>query len=235
MKVISVPSRLRFATAAVLLSVPLVALETIIATRSPWWRLPYPAIRLWGLVAILFFVPFGFWMSQGKRWAFRLTVGMGALWCGLTAWLSLRSRNPSLAFFGVLLGAYWTLMYAWLRHEMQRSFFDPGLRWFQGLPRPIPSLECEIQGEAGGKVRVSRIDQDGAFLFANAPLAAFSAEGGERDLIFQFREARVSCRGVPVRTLDDRLGAGFQFLGMSPDARKDLSDFVENLRGEGHV
>jgi hypothetical protein len=31
------------------------------------------------------------------------------------------------------------------------------------------------------------------------------------------------------------VGAGIQFLALSPDGRKELGDFVETLRGEGHA
>ena len=38
-----------------------------------------------------------------------------------------------------------------------------------------------------------------------------------------------------MRSLHESRGAGFQFLGLAPEARKKLGDFIENLKGEGYA
>ncbi len=153
-------------------------------------------------------------------------------------------RNPNLAFFTLLLVGYWGGLLIWLKREISRSFFDPRLRWFHGLPKPIAGLTCEISigGGSSGEERtvsfgVCRIDQEGAFVFKDlAPLeSAEISRSTPSTLNFQFRERRIRCQGTLVRLMQDKLGAGFQFGNMSPDQHKQLGDFVEILRGEGYV
>jgi hypothetical protein len=119
---------------------------------------------------------------------------------------------------------------------MGRSFFDPRMAWYQGLPVPIPSLTCELQG---AEFRVSRIDRDGAFLyrkrgpFAEAEPAAFAPKG-PLSARFRFRDLEVECSGDPVTVIEPGAGVGIRFSRMAPDSRKKLGDFVELLEGEGH-
>jgi hypothetical protein len=125
---------------------------------------------------------------------------------------------------------------------MGRSFFDPQLRWYQGLPRPIPGLKCRLPGASPkSDFRVSRLDGDGAFIYVETEGTLKFSDLPESEMIFSFRDRQVRCRGVPVRSLAKgagfagEAGAGFQFRGMPPDSRKELGDFVEILRGEGHA
>jgi hypothetical protein len=55
------------------------------------------------------------------------------------------------------------------------------------------------------------------------------------DLVFDFRNRELRCRGRMARAVPDRMGAGFRFVELGADARKEVGDFVENLRGEGYV
>ena len=59
--------------------------------------------------------------------------------------------------------------------------------------------------------------------------------GQAAELVFKFRERQIKCQGVPVRSFGTGVGVGLQFSKVLPDARKDLGDFVELLRGEGYV
>src|SRR5690606_41166147 len=64
------------------------------------------------------------------------------------------------------------------------------------------------------------------------PISPLPVSGaGAVGLEFRYRDRQVACKGFPVRLLSGGVGAGFQFREMSPDARKNLSDFVEALRG----
>ena len=89
-------------------------------------------------------------------------------------------------------------------------------------------------------LKVSRIDDQGAFVFAGGATGIFRLRRrAQAEMIFSYRDQAIKCRGIPIRSLEERSGSavaiGFQFRGMSPDARKELGDFVETLRGEGHV
>jgi hypothetical protein len=238
MRVISVPLRLRVATALLVLCVPVAAIETIVVTRAPWWKLPYSTMQIWCAAVALICLPLAGWMAAGKRWGLSLTAIFAAVWCVLSAWVAIRNRNPSLGFFTLFLTAYWVAVIAWIRHEMGRSFFDPRLAWYQGLPKPIPALTCElVQGGARAEARVSRLDEDGVFLFLppGIPALAPLQKAQPVELAFRYRDREVRCRGLPVCALAADAGAGFQFQGLTPDTRKQLADFVEMLRGEGHV
>lgn len=133
----------------------------------------------------------------------------------------------------------------WLRRELGRSFLDPRIYWFQSLPKPIPGLKCRVGGSGDSEdLAVSRLDGDGAFVFVpysmQRNLHPFkthlkSHQGRKKfPLEFEFRGSRLSCFGNPVIHLNRGIGAGFQFLVSSADARKEIGEFVERLRGEGH-
>jgi hypothetical protein len=106
------------------------------------------------------------------------------------------------------------------------------MSWYEDLPRAIPEVLCAYGDKIG--LRVCRLDADGAFIFSNKDALAVKS-GDHAVLTFGFRDKAVECHGVPVRVLRGDRGIGFQFRGMSPDAKKKLGDFIEILRGEGHA
>jgi len=84
--------------------------------------------------------------------------------------------------------------------------------------------------------QVSQIDHEGVFLFLSSH--DFSKSGilkEKAELTFQFREQKVRCEAVPVTLLEQGEGVGYQFENLSTDNRKELSDLIENLHGEGYV
>ncbi|MDR3605931.1 MAG: hypothetical protein P4M08_00960 [Oligoflexia bacterium] len=216
----------------------------------------------------VFAVPFsvlGVWLARADagtvvRWASKETIipGVSALVMALIVGaLILKGRKlgvyiflatsviailtgtlRAFVFHDVALGLYLILSSAlavgwslWTLNELERSFFDPRLRWFQGLPKPIPGIECEIGDH---RVRVSRLDREGAFVYSDRDRVPDNIG----QISFVFRDRRINCHGVAVRTLDrvrPRSGVGIQFREMSADSRKVLGDFVESLKGEGYV
>ena len=127
MYLLSVPMRLRFAAMTLLLGIPIAVLEVIVAARVPWWRLPVRQMHLW--MALMGFValPLFAWVIAGKKWVLKAIATVAILWCLLSAWFALRTGNISVLFFTVFLSAYWGASYSWIRFEMSKSFFDPGL------------------------------------------------------------------------------------------------------------
>jgi hypothetical protein len=214
----------------------------VVATRAPWWNLPYRKIALWSLSAILIYLPISIWLSQGRKWAIGVCAAFSAVWCLGSVWTAVRLQHPLLGYYTVILLLYFSAVIAWLRHEISRSFFDPQLKWYQGLPRPIPGLYCElVLGDRKADFRVSRIDREGAFLFSEGrkgeeilPLE-LARLGGKPDLVFHFRDRELKCQGHAMRVLSEGLGVGLQFVGLTPDVRKQMGDFVELLQGEGYV
>ena len=236
MKVVSLPPRLRLAAASLLLSVPLAAWQTVVSARAPWWKLPYASIGLWSGVVAAICLPVVYWIWRGRRRALGGIAAFGGLWCILSAWVTVRTGAPGLGFFTLFLCAYWLSVGFWIHLEMGQTFFDPGLRWYESLPKPLPGLRCELKQDTfASEFRVSRLDSSGVFLFAQAESCTGLRPGKTAELVLHYRDRQVTCTGFPIRILDQNAGAGIRFSGMTADARKSLGDFVEILRGEGHA
>jgi hypothetical protein len=235
MRVIHVHARLRLAAFSLFAAIPLAAISVLLSRNASLWRMPVVELAYVCGFAALSVLILGWRIVRGGQFAFLLVGSAGTLWVLGSLVSAIRFHNVVMAVFSIVLAALFTVWIAWTRHEFGRSFFDPRMKWFQGLPKPIPGLECELTSEQGtAKVRVSRIDREGAFLYSDA------ASMPERfdQITFLFRDRRISCAGIPVRILDrvrERSGVGIQFRNMSPDSRKTLGDFVESLKGEGYV
>lgn len=244
MVVISVPTRLRLIALALLIPIPLICLEVSIVARVPIWQLPYRNIGYWALTFTLISVPLVVWITSAKKWALHLCTVLAGFWVLVSAWMTFHIGYPQLGFFTLFLFLFFTVLLLSLKYEIGRSFFDPELPWYQGMPKPIPGLKCQLfslQKEKSLELDVCRLDQDGAFLFCSTKdgksvsllpsLLAYRKVG----MTFYFRDREVECQGVPVLSLGQGTGAGIQFLGASDDLNKDIGDFVELLRGEGYV
>lgn len=240
MRVISMPPKLAGAISALILAIPLAVVEVFILTRAPWWKPPLLLIE-WaaGISAVV--VAILIWgLARGKPSGLQMFRLVGAIWCLGSAGYALRAANPGLGFFTVGLALYWWVLHEWICAEMDRSYFDPRMNWYQGLPTVIPGMKCELV-QGGNKhvllVGVARIDAQGAFLVTNAGNSGdlLPVDRKDVELAFSYRNRQVKCAANPVRALPDSRAVGFKFKTSSPDARKDLGDFIEILRGEGHV
>ncbi len=233
MRVVSVPLSLRVATSMLALSVPLVALELIIHARQPWWNLPYTSLQGWGVGVGIVCALLAYWTLAMKRWALPLMASIAVIWCCVSLTLTIRSENIALGFFTLFISMFWIGVYFWLDRELDRSFLNSRKTWYQGLPEPIAGLLCDVPS-AAQHLRVSRIDQDGAFVFSKYA-DKIENLGQVTELVFNYRNRQIRCMGKPVSILDGEVGFGFQFQHVSVDAKKNLGDFIEVLRGEGHV
>jgi hypothetical protein len=242
MRVISVPGRLQLASAMLLLAIPAIAIQTVIVTRAPWWKLPVQTMEIWAGIFGAIALPLCLWLQGGRRWALSVGTVLAVAWIAISAWLAIRTRQPSLGFFTLFLVVFFSGVLSWLDRELGRSFFDPQIRWFQQLPKPLPGLSCELlrggaKGAAWESFRVSRMDEEGVFLFREykAGQARTFTRKDRLSLKFSFRDRQVEATGVPVRDLRGGWGVGVQFKGLKADSYKEIGDFVELLRGEGHV
>ena len=242
MKVMSAPLGLRLASSMLFLAIPLAGFEAAIILRMPWWKLPWHEIGIGSASVAAVCVPLVVWLMNGRRWAFQGTLVLAYTWALLTAWLAIRLRYPALGFFTVFLLIYLVVLLFWMRFEIGRSFLDPQLKWYQGFPKPIPDLKCQLATtEEQADCRVSRLDREGAFIFSDAKIRGggaglpFLRPREKTELTFRFRDLQFRCQGVPMAVLESRSGGGFQFQGLTPDMNKELGDFIEQLRGEGYV
>lgn len=235
---ISVPPGLRRLTLALWLSLPTAVLETALVSRSPIPRIPPDRFLESGLAAAAACALLSLPVLSGTRAVWRAIAGLLTAWVIGTAWMAFRDHNFGLAVLAILLAICDSLYLVWLRIELGRSFCDPRVRWYHGLPKPIPGLHCEL--DSADRFRVSALDRQGVFLYRDAGSAAPAWIAGRqaRDLALCFRDRRIECRGVPVRALRRAgvfCGVGMRFAEMSPDKLKQLGDFVEALKGEGYV
>jgi hypothetical protein len=259
MNVISIPFRLRVAAGILFFCVPLIALEVIIVNRVPWWNLPTRKIGYWCLAFSLICIPLVIWLLQAKRWTFYVIGVFMSTWLIASAVLAIRMHYPTLGFYSLMLTLIFGAEWMWLRYELTRSYIDPQLAWYQSLPKPIPGLKCDIQYEKKVfPLRVSRIDTDGVFVFSDpTKLAGPKGSTGKEDAVlsgylqskrlgldFRFREHRLSCSGATIVAMgspvqpNEGFGMGIQFLfdsSNASDLKKEISDFIELLRGEGYV
>ncbi len=237
MRVISVPVRIRWICVALLAGPFLAAWEALIVPSAPWWKIPVLSlgIAFGGTLAAILPAIWALW--RGRAWVLPWLAFVAALWIALSLGWFIRFANTSAGFFTVLLAAYWMTIRAWIRVETGRSFQDPRVRWFQGLPKPIPDLSAVLSmREDRLDCRVGRIDEDGVFVFqASGSRLPRPHRRDRADLQLNYRGRTVSCLCVPRVSLDNGAGLGFQFAEMTADARKVLGDFIELLRGEGHV
>jgi hypothetical protein len=212
-------------------------LEVILASRLAWWKVPRSTLGFWGVAMFLVCLPLAGWLLQGKRWAHVLSSVLSGLWVLASLGVAIYKRNPSVGFFTLFLGLFLLLLMNWIQDELNRSYFNPRLSWYQGLPKPVAGLHCEVSDKGLNPTEyfVSRMDEEGAFLFVPKERGATLAAGQMFDLSFRHGHRKFACRGVPMRELGPGLGSGFQFRELTPDLRKDLGDFVEALRGEGYV
>lgn len=238
MRVISTSPSFRAAVGSLILFVPLAGFETLLASRMPWWNLPFRSIAWSAGIAALFCIPLGIAFLRGSAWVHGLAVAIAVTWVAFSAGLSIRLRHPGLGYFVLFLGVSCYLILGWIRRELGRSFFDPNLSWYQGLPKGIPGLSCELSdGEIRTSWRVGRIDREGVFIFSESarPPGFAKSNRGNRELLFRFRDREMRCAGVAMRELGWTAGAGFRFAGFTLDQKKEMGDFIEALRGEGYV
>jgi hypothetical protein len=241
MKTVSTPHGLKAAVAFLALCIPLSMTQAVLMTSAPWWKLPYlrfalsaiPAGACWLLISVL--------LLKGLRAGYAFFIAAGAAWLLIALFEMLRLHSVSLAFYAIAVSLFLLLDWAWLRVELGRSFFDPQMHWYEGLPRPIPGLSCQIaSGQKTNAFRVSRIDREGAFVFKDRRAFGKQDQASQacQELVFAFRDREVRCLASPVRAFsraEGFCGMGFKFDRMPPDACKRLGDFVEALKGEGYV
>ncbi len=244
MQMVYMPRGLKRAVQALALCVPLAAFEVILVKRAPWWRLPYQQIGMvCAPVAVLCLI-LSVLLLRGRKVGLYLTAFFGSIWFLSNGWMALRLHYPSLGIFALMLGGLSFAYLAWLKLELSRSYVDPQMHWFEGLPQPVPGLACEIRADdQRSEFRVARLDREGVFIFRDnsrgerAPARKFT-QADNHELFLSFRDRHVRCVGVPVRIFS-RMGTesiiGFKFRDMSADSRKLLGDFVEALKGEGYV
>ncbi len=236
MRLWKTPERLRRVALLLYLSLPLGFVASLIARRMPWWQWnPNEEWPIWaGIFAGLSLVVFALFRTSRAAYVFVAVIG-AALILGCLL-LSVRQENVGL---GLLSVAFGIVAYAYV--DRLGSAFDtpairPGIRWFQSVPEPIPGVSVDW-GELKN-LRLSKLDLEGGFVIGTFP------DGAEKNLpsevMLHYRGSKMGCEVRIVTSLASKIdsswtGIGVEFKNTDRDTRKELSDFIEVLRGEGHV
>jgi len=247
MKVIRAPRALLASSAAVYLLVPVAVFTAGIFSSHVWWDLPIAELHAAGWIALAFVAPISWRLVMGRRGAWHaLATGCILLCVGLllrAAWI----RGTLQGLWAVGVSAFCTALLAWIRQEQCRSYFDPQMPWYQGLPIAIPRLTAVVTSGVvpdGRELQVCRLNSEGLFAFSR-----FGAIVPETQVELELRhgdpheERKTRIKGIVVRQFEGRSskresgdwGLGIRFHPQEPDAKKELLDFLEVLRGEGYI
>ena len=204
------------------------------------WNLPRERIAAVALLAALLFFPLVHWLNSGRIWALWLTVITATSWFAVSLVSAFHLASFWMAIFVTFLGAYWIITWSWLKLELEKSYFDPRMKWYHGAPEAISGLTARPTTEGlQGDFRVCRFDYDGAFIFRSAAAKAAGQEakkpGKRLKVCFSFRGSEVEVEGAVIKVIGTNEGFGIRFEVNSPDLRKELGDFIERLRGEGYA
>ncbi len=239
--------RWRPVSAFIWFSVPLSVFQVLLLTPSAAgeWVINERAIQHWGVASFLVCLILYYGIKKGLRFSYYLSVVYAFFWCGYSILTSFNNGGFALIVLTLFLVLYWWLVCGAIRHEVERSFFDSRLSWYQGLPLSVPGLMCGVglDGDHNQKFKVCRLDEEGAFIFF--PALNFRPKM-ERyflklkktkkiDLVITYKNLNITCSGRLERILRGGSGAGIRFLDMSLDSQKKLMDFMEQLRGVGYV
>ncbi len=236
MRLWKTPERLRRIALWMYLALPLAFAASLIARRMPWWQWdPASEWKAWtGFFLLLSALVVS--ALRTKAWTF---FAAGAIAGAITLsclFYSIRQENVGLGLFAVAFGI---LAYAYvdrLGSAFEVPAIRPGLRWFQSVPEPIPGVTVDWGDRKD--LRLSKLDLDGGFVLGAFP------RGAEKNLpsevTLHYRGSRMGAQVRILTSLPSKIdaswaGIGVEFKNTDRDTRKDLSDFIEVLRGEGHV
>jgi len=205
---------------------PLVAfiLEKFLWSRRCFWR-------------NFFFLALA--VLRGKSWVYGVSACFFIVWWVVSLVFVCQIRMPSLAFFTFSLGLFALWELGWLRWQFKCSFMDPHWKWYQGRPRRIPELKCELRAgkDQVWECYVCRIDRGGIFVFqvSEQPIAQWMLTQKRLELLVRFKKFSLALEGVPTQVLSQNQGLGIRFFELSVDRKKHLGDFLAMLEGVGYV
>jgi hypothetical protein len=237
MRLWKTPERLRRIALFFYGVIPILFFASLLARRMPWWQWnPTKEWPVWAGIALATTL-IVFALLRTKRWALILVMIMGGCITLFTLALAIRQENVALGLFSVTLGITAFAYADRLASAFQVPAILPGVRWYQSLPEPIPGISIDWGQQKG--LRLSQLDLDGLFVLGTFP------RGTEKNLpsemLLHYRGSKMTCDVQILSALaspkidSSWAGIGVEFKNNDRDTRKELSDFIEVLRGEGHV
>lgn len=236
MRLWKTPERLRRISVLFLLSFPILLLASLIVRRMPWWQ--WDPTREWlpWVSLFIFICALLLALIRVQKWAIFVIALLGALLTTGFIYLSIRQENVGLGLFGLAFGilVYGYVDRLWSAFQFPALF--PGIHWYQSIPEPIPGLAIDWGDHRG--LRLSQLNLEGGFILGNFK------KGTEKNLPTEitllYRGSKIACGITLISGLASKInsswaGIGVEFKNTDLDSKKDLADFIEILRGEGHV
>ncbi len=235
MRVVGAPRGLLAAGASLFLLVPLAVVTAGVFSSHVWWDLPLSRLALTGWVALILVAPVSWRLMMGRRGSLESLATMMALGSLALVLRSIAIRGTLQAVWSLTVMAVSLLLVAWARRELLRPYFDPGMSWYSGIPRPLANIEGRLETSQGPvRVRIARLGVEGVFVFsvAGQPPA---------DLLMEIElgsgDRKVRLAGEVVRQFfhpGAGWGVGLRFRRPHPDRLKEFGDFLNAIRSEGH-
>ncbi|MBU6374801.1 MAG: hypothetical protein KGQ59_02290 [Bdellovibrionales bacterium] len=246
MRVIHLPRSLLLSSSALFVLVPVAVLTRAVFSSHAWWDPPLAELALCGWATLGVVAPISWRLAMGRRGAWEMLAVVSVLVCGFLVLRSAWMGAAAQALWAVMTSALCVALLFWTRSELNRSYFNPNLSWFQGVPRAIPHLYAVILGlpEKARELRVSRLDEKGLFAFS---LSGSITPSIDVELELRYGEPhearRTRVKGSVVRQFEGRAskgdsgdwGIGVRFHPQNPDESKEFHDFLGALRGEGYI
>ncbi|MBC7384617.1 MAG: hypothetical protein H7301_00460 [Cryobacterium sp.] len=236
MRLWKTPGRLRRIAATLLAVIPLTFAAYLLARRMPWWRWDWEREGRYWISGSLFTLLLCAGLFRRSVAALLLVSGFSAVFPFLCLLYSVRHENVGLGLLSVALGllAFGYLDRLWAAFDLPA--LSPGIRWYQGSPEPIPGLSLDWGDYKN--LRVSKLDLESGFILGNFEIG--SEKNLPSEITFYYRGSQIACGVRLVSALPSKIhsawaGIGVEFKNTDRDSRKDLADFIEVLRGEGHV
>ncbi len=236
MRLWKTPERLRRIAILLFLSFPVLLFASLLVRRMPWWQ--WDPTREWlpWIITLGVTSALAVAITRAHKWAVAIVaVAAGVLTLDFL-FLSLRQENVGLGLFAVAFGiagyAYVDRVWA----ALQFPALSPGTRWYQSTPEPIPGLALDWGDRRG--LRLSQLNLEGGFILGAFDRGTEKSLPGEITLLY--RGSKIACGVTLISGLASKInsswaGIGVEFKNTDLDSRKDLADFIEVLRGEGHV
>lgn len=184
MRLIHIPRQLYFATLALFLLIPCLVISHLLIEDLPWWKLSVNTFRFTGPICGGIVVVGSLGLLRGYKWAraycilvsFSLTFSIFAL--------AVHEERALWALWGLVLLIFSLIYTEYLNRLFHRPFLHSGIKWYQGAPEKIPSIECDL-----GKL--SKIDETGFFLIN--PIRPLSEKNLPSQALLEFKGHKVQC------------------------------------------
>ena len=145
---------------------------------------------------------------------------------------------------GIICVAVFLIFFQWLEQKIHLAQYNPGIRWFEGLPQFFPRVKLEVYwGGKWHKASLRKIDHQGMFLFLqpaeDSSLKIESRRVTRKSLLplkLQYRDHFFEGDAKLQSVFYERwLGMGLQICPKDLYHFTQYSKIVQNLKGEDYA